>query len=250
MNTLLLSSYFSVKKHPNDPGDNAVVGRMADGRVPSNEIKYIKTWYDSVKKLNIRATLFHDDLSDDFVKTYQTDKILFKKVRVQDYSNNDFRFFCFKEYLEQLEDKPEVVFHNDASDVIVVKDPYELVKSNSEVDYFCCRDSIMINQFPYMNVHDAFNWNDSFTFRLNYNNWELINMGVIGGNYNNMFQFYNKFVEVRSSMQRPEFNADMWVLQYLLRSVLQPRKLLIGDPVCSEFKKYQNDRKDVYFIHK
>lgn len=250
MKTLLLSSYFSVKKHPNDPNDSAVVGRMPDGRVPDNEINYIKNWYDSVHRSGVNAVLYHDELSDDFVSKYETDRIKFEKVDVNEYSNNDFRFFCFRSHLDLMEEKPDVVFHNDASDVVVVKDPYELVTSNMHIDYFCCRDSIMLNEFPYLNVHEAFKWVDTFNFRLNYNNWELINMGVIGGTYENMFNFYNRFVETRVTMGRPDFNSDMWVLQYLLRSVLQPCELLIGDPVCSQFKQYQNDRKDVYFIHK
>ena len=250
MKTLLLSSYFSVKEHPNDKTDTSVVGRMANGRVPSNEISYIKTWYESVDKLGINAVLYYDNLSDDFVAKYQTEKIRFNKVTVEDFSNNDFRFFCFKSCLESMEDKPDVVFHNDASDVTVVKDPYDLVMSNLDVNFFCCKDSIMLNQFPYLNVHEAFGWEDSFIFKLNYNEWELINMGVVGGTYDNMFNFYNKFVETRLSMGRPEFNSDMWLLQYLIRSALQPCEFLMGEPVCSEFKEYQNDRKDVYFIHK
>lgn len=223
---------------------------MADGRVPSNEISYIKTWYESVNQLGINAVLYHDNLSDDFVAKYQTEKIRFSKVTVDDFSNNDFRFFCFRSHLESMEDKPDVVFHNDASDVTVVKDPYDLVMSNLDVNFFCCKDSIMLNQFPYLKVHEAFGWEDSFMFKLNYNEWDLINMGVVGGTYNNMFNFYNKFVETRLSMGRPEFNSDMWILQYLIRSALQPCEFLMGEPVCSEFKEYQNDRKDVYFIHK
>jgi hypothetical protein len=42
----------------------------------------------------------------------------------------------------------------------------------------------------------------------------------------------------------------MWVLQYLLRNVFNEKKFIMGDPVCSEFKKYEKQRKDVYFIHK
>jgi hypothetical protein len=101
-----------------------------------------------------------------------------------------------------------------------------------------------------MKIHDALGWDDSFLFKLNYNDWDLINMGVIGGTYGNMVKFYDEFVRVRESIGKPEFNADMWILQYLIRSRLQPCKFIQGEPVCSVFKKYQNNRKDVYFIHK
>lgn len=48
----------------------------------------------------------------------------------------------------------------------------------------------------------------------------------------------------------PNFNADMWIGQYVFRHLLVDKKLLIGYPFTSDFKQYQNDRKDVYFIHK
>ena len=52
-------------------------------------------------------------------------------------------------------------------------------------------------------------------------------------------------------MGEKEFGqADMWIVQYLLRSIFRDKNTLIGDPMCSEFKKYQKERKDVYFIHK
>jgi hypothetical protein len=223
---------------------------MANGKVANNSFEYIEGWYNSVKDKNIKCVVFHDNLSGDFVDEYSTDNISFEKVKVNEYSNNDFRFFCFSEYLNNLKYEPDVVFHNDISDVKVIRDPADLVSTYPKVDYFCCRDSILINEFPYLEVHRKFNWSDTFLFILNGNSWELINMGVIGGSFSRMKKFYNSFVEVRTAMRRPEFNADMWVLQYLLRSYIETEQKIIGYPVCSEFKKYENNRKDVYFIHK
>jgi hypothetical protein len=248
MNLALLTSYFSKKIHPNDPKDNAVVGRNLDGHVSNNEINYIKPWYDSVNKLQLNGFVFHDNLSDQFVEQYTTNKIKFIKVGDFEYSNNDYRFFCFRDFLQ--ENKFDVVFHNDASDVTVVKDPIDLIKQNPTIDYFACQDSIKLNQFPYLKAHQEFNFEDLVLFMINYDSWDLINMGVVGGIYNNMLKFYDKFCEIRESMKNPQFNADMWILQYLLRSQLQPCKFIMGEPVCSEFKQHQNERKDVFFIHK
>lgn len=250
MKTLILTSYFSCKPHPNDPSDSAVVGRGADGRVIQQSIEYIKKWYDSIHESGVSAVVFHDELSDAFVEEYTTENVSFNKVEVGDYSNNDWRFFCFHDYLDGLIDKPDIVFHTDGSDVRVVKDPVGLLGDNNDVSYFCCQDSIPLNMFPYMKVHDHFDWDDRFSFMLNYNDWDLINMGVIGGSYGDMLLFYNKFKEVREEMGDPSFNSDMWICQYLLRSVLSDKRFIIGDPVCSKYKEYEEDRTDVYFIHK
>lgn len=249
MSVVILTSYFSKKKHPNSPNDSHVVGRTANGTVASNEISYIRPWYDSVKNLGLRGVVFHDALTDDFVDRHSTDLISFEKVGDFDYSNNDFRFFCFDDYLHSNKSF-DFVFHTDASDVTIVKDPSKLFTDYPNVDYFACKDSIKLNQFNYMWAHEKYNFEDKVKFLLNYNNWDLINMGVIGGRYTDMRKFYKRFRETRIKMGEPHFNSDMWLCQYLLRSQFQNKKFTMGEPVCSEFKKFQNDRKDVYFIHK
>lgn len=250
MSTLILSSYFSIKPHPNEPGDTAVIGRGADGHVPTSDIRYIKKWYDSIISTNLNAVMFHDSLTDEFVGEYSNKNVSFIKVKPSDYSNNDFRFFCFNNYLNSIKVRPDCVFHTDASDVVVIKDPGSLVNDNDSIDYFTCKDSIKLEGFPYVRMHEKFDWEDNLLFLINQQEWDLINMGVIGGKFDKMLKFYREFVRIRNELSNPHFNADMWLCQYLLRSQLQPCELMIGDPVCSEFKKYQNERKDVFFIHK
>jgi hypothetical protein len=83
-----------------------------------------------------------------------------------------------------------------------------------------------------------------------YKTLELINMGVIGGNYENILLFLNKFCETRIKLGNTDFNSDMWTGQYVFRDLLSDKKMLIGEPFTSNFKKYETHREDVYFIHK
>lgn len=248
MNGAILTSYFTKKIHPNDPNDGHVIGRMHNNFVKNNEFLYIKDWYNSVSKNNLKGFIFHDDLSEEFVTNYETKNITFIKVQPSEYSNNDYRFFCFSKFLK--ENKFDYVFHADVSDVVVVRDPKTLLKENQDYTYFACRDSIKICQFPYLQIHEKYQWRDKLKLLLNIKDWDLINMGVIGGKYHDMVLFYDKFCEIRSDMGSKDFNCNMWLCQYLLRFIFEDRNTLIGDPVCSEFKQYQKDRKDVYFIHK
>ena len=227
MSCLILTSYFSKKKHPNSPNDAHVVGRTADGTVSSNEISYIRPWYESVKRLGLNAVVFHDDLTEEFVEEYSTDLISFEKVGDFEYSNNDFRFFCFDNYLH-FNQSFDFIFHTDASDVTVVKDPSSLFTDHPNVDYFACKDSIKLNQFNYMWAHDKYNFDDRVQFLLNYDTWDLINMGVVGGRYADMRDFYKRFREIRIRMGDPDFNSDMWLCQYLLRSQFQNKEFLMG----------------------
>ena len=247
MSSVILTSYFSKKKHPNSSSDNHVIGREKDGRVIQGSIKYIEPWYNSVCDLNIEGRVFYDDLSDEFIKEYETDKIKFIKVEISDYSNNDWRFFCYRNFLE--ENKFDSVFLSDGSDVTVVKDPSEIVNSTNH-DLYVCKDSIKLDEFPYLGFHKSQDWDDYVLMCLNKTRWPLINMGVLGGSYKNIIDFLNIFCEVRSEMGNADFNANMWIGQYVFRSLFKDKSIMIGEPFTSEFKKYQDDRKDVYFIHK
>jgi hypothetical protein len=248
MSSVLLTSYFSQKVHPNDPLDHWVVGRDIDGRVSQNDIKYIKPWYDSVKSLELNGFIFYDNLTDEFVEEYTTEKIKFVKVEPSDYSNNDWRFFCYRNFLE--ENNFDNVFLSDGSDVTVVKDPSLIISEFSDIDLFICKDSIKLSEFPYVDLHKKTDWDNLVWFLITQNRMDLINMGVIGGSYKNILDFLNTFCNTRIKLGIPELNADMFIGQYVFRHLLSDKKLLIGEPFTSKFKQYEIDRKDVYFIHK
>lgn len=247
MSSVIFTSYFSSKQHP-QLGDPHIEGVAGDGRVKQNDISYIQKWYDSVKGLGIEARIFHDNLTEEFVKQYGTDKINFVRVDSSDYSNNDWRFFCYRNYLEY--NFFDSVFLSDSSDVTVVQDPAKILREFPYVDYFVCKDSIKLNQFPYLNLHQQVGWDDTVRYLLCQEKMELINMGVIGGRFIDMKIFLGEFCQARLKMGDPAFNADMWVGQYVFRSLLNEKEILIGEPFTSNFKKYEEDRKDVYFIHK
>jgi hypothetical protein len=141
------------------------------------------------------------------------------------------------------------VFLSDGSDVTVTKDPSHIIKK--DYDLFVCEDSILLSEFPYIEFHRQVDWGDYVMFLLSQNKWSLINMGVIGGDYKNIVNFLDKYCETRTRLGRPELGTvDMWLGQYVFRSLLKDKKIMIGEPFTSKFKKYENHRKDVYFIHK
>jgi hypothetical protein len=248
MSSALLTSYFSKKKHPNDPSDQWVIGRGIDGKVSQNDIQYIKPWYDSVKSLGLNGFVFYDNLTEEFIEKYTTEKIRFIKVDTSQYSNNDWRFFCYRDFLEK--NIFDNVFLSDGSDVTVVQDPNIIISKRPDIDIFVCKDSLKLDEFPYVEFHQRYNLENLFYFLLNKNRLDLINMGVIGGSYENMMDFLDSFCLARVKISDPDFNADMWVGQYVFRHLLSDKKILIGHPFTSNFKKYENDRKDVFFIHK
>lgn len=249
MGTAILTSYFTAKKHPNDPSDSHVKGRNSSGFVNGDDYTYIKPWYDSVSKLkDVSGFIFHDGLSNSFVEELTTENIKFIPVDSNhSYSNNDWRFFCYRNFLNSR--KFDSVFMADGSDVTVVKNPSGIF-DECDADIFACKDSIKLEEFPYLDVHLKAGWDSYVKFLVNNSRYWLINMGVIGAKYDIAKEFLNKFCETRIRMGSPDFNADMWVGQYVIRELMKDKKLHLGDPFTSVFKGYENDRDDVFFIHK
>ena len=247
MKTVILTSYFSAKEHPQF-GDPHLEGITANGRVLDNDISYLGKWYNSVKALGIEARVFYDNLTGEFVNQHTTKKIKFIKVGTSDYSYNDWRYFCFRDWLQK--ETWDAVFMTDGSDVTVVKDPSGLITEFPDKRFFVCKDTLKLIQFPYLQFHQQLGWENFMFFFLNAHEWDLINNGVIGGRYSDIMLWLDQLCFTRTRIPDPKFNSDIWTSNFVFRNLYRPEQILIGEPVTSVFKGYQTDRKDVYFIHK
>ena len=256
MDTVILTSYFSKKLHP-QRGDPDIVGVDKDGRVKQEDFSYIKDWYESVNLLGLKARIFHDELSDEFVSKYTTQNIEFIKTDVEGtrYSNNDWRFFCYYDYLKT--NKHDAVFMTDCSDVIIMKDPSLLLSDeDGDCQFFAGSDlagmkwsDYRFASFPYEAIHKNCSWAGLDYFKKHGEELALINMGVIGSIQENVEFFLKLFTECRERA-RTTVNINMALGQFILRYAFQDSKVCVGEPLTSEYKKWQKDRKDVYFIHK
>lgn len=129
INSVILSCYFTTKKDPIHHSTLENESRKTD------EYSYMKPLYESCLKLNLHLIIFHDDLSDEYVKKYTTKKILFRKTKlISNLTINDERFIIYYEYL--LKNPYKYVLSCDISDVFIKKDPFELFEN------FYTRDNI------------------------------------------------------------------------------------------------------------
>ena len=247
MKSIIFTSFFSAHKHPQN-NDPHVVGIKSDGTV-GTDFQYIEKFYNSIVALSLDCRIFYDNLSEETVRKYTTDKVKFVKVPDFEWSNNDARFFFFEDYLEDLEGF-DYVFTSDGSDVVVKKDPSELFAQYPDKKFFICRDSINTIEFPYLSFHIQFKLPNYEKFYDEHTTKPLINMGVIGGRIADMKIFLNKLTTLRRSLGSPQMNLDMFTGQFVFRNYWKDSDLLIGSPVTSDFKRYQVRRDDVYFVHK
>lgn len=243
----ILTSYFTLKKHPQYlDTNNKIIGIDGDGFVENNSFEYISNFYNSVINLDLDVVVFHDNLSDEYIEKYSTDSISFVKVNDSKYSNNDYRFLCYLQWLRKHE--YESVFLVDIADVIVVRDP-SFIEINDSICF--CKDVLTLLEYRYGPISFSelcTSLSLDCSAIKNIENLDLLNMGVIGASYKNILNFLNLFWEYRVRCGYHGENINMSLGNYIARMHFD--RIHYGYPFCSEFKKYQTERKDVYFIHK
>jgi hypothetical protein len=76
-----------------------------------------------------------------------------------------------------------------------------------------------------------------------------LNAGVIGGRAGDLLAFLDAFVRTRRSIGSPDQNLNMPIVNYVFHRFHQGR-FHQGAPVTSRFKRFERNRRDVWFIHK
>ena len=214
---------------------------------PCDDFTYIKPWYNSVKSLGLNGIIFHDGMSDEFINQYQTDKIKFEFVDSSKFelSLNDQRFIVYYEYLLK---NPEIknVFMTDGNDVKIVKNPF------GKFDKLCVGSQVNYsNENKWIQKkYNLFN-NEKHFFDYTKKNQIVYNAGILGGDRNNVLLFLKKMKEIFENLDeiQKKKNLNMVVFNYVVYNNFKNNNIT-GEKLHSKFKKYENNRKDIYFIHK
>ena len=152
----------------------------------------------------------------------------------------------YKDYLENNE--YENVFLTDCCDVTVASDPNKYIEN--EILYFC-EDNLIVNNYNFAGIRFIDICNTFYKIdNTEYNkirNLKLLNMGVIGGRYDLIYLFLEKFEHFREACKNKSLNINMTAGNIIAR-VYFPI-VMSGYPFCSRYKAYEN-RNDVGFIHK
>ena len=75
-------------------------------------------------------------------------------------------------------------------------------------------------------------------------------MDVIGGCRKLVLELLSKICNIYKKLGKKAINFNLGILNEVVYNSDLVNKIKIGAPVVSGFKKYENHRKDVWFIHK
>jgi len=217
----------------------------------------IRTLYRTTLERGLNVTVIHDGLPENLISAYTNEHFHFEKVDLSQYSSrygvNDVRYFFFQQLVEKHKEW-EYVFIVDAFDVRVHMNPCGGVEKDK---LYIGHELDKLKGHPWMQARfkkmggQYLKWYKQVDDKM-----KILNCGITGGHRD----IFNKLmVRMTAVLQDPaikimqteeeEINLNMAALNYILYNDF-PGKFFGNKPVHSRYKKYQNDRKDVWFVHK
>jgi hypothetical protein len=211
---VVLTVYMTSKKDP----QRSIIQK-------SNSYEYIKPWYSTMKEKGLHGIIFHDNLTPEFIKEYETDKIFFVKSKLGQYSINDERYILYYKFMKKYPHY-KYVLTTDVSDVFINKDPFPLLKENPHKIFV---GTNFVGNGPKIKTPawyerrkwkiDRFNkalkdcgYDQKGYFR---NEYQIYNAGLIGGLRDEMFVFIGKIVLLIFITDNGK-NNNMLLLNYII----------------------------------
>jgi hypothetical protein len=206
---VICTTYFNSKK---DPQRNI--------KIDGSDFNYISGWYNSVVEKKLTGVIFHDGLNSEFISKYQNEHISFIKVIPNKYSLNDFRFFCYYEFIKNSSYK--YYFFTDGNDVTVNNNLDNLINSYPN-KYFFGRDNIKKWRSHIWNFNKLIDMESVLGFEVpnSFLEMPVYNAGIIGGERSLMIIFLNKYVSLYKN--ESERNINMALVNWIIyNNILTP----------------------------
>jgi len=213
--------------------------------------------YQTVFELGLNVTVIYDDLPEDILKQYGCERWRWEKVTIDDdhkkYGVNDVRYFFFERLLKQHTEW-RYLFVIDAFDVKVKMNPCHTLQPGK---LYVGSEREKLKGHPWMQVrfkkmggkYDEW-YSKKITPEMN-----IMNCGITGGHRDVMLRVFREMVEIQSDPDLPcrkknqEINVNMAALNFIVYNSFE-KNIITGPPLHSNYKRFEEDRKDVWFIHK
>ncbi len=222
----------------------------------NDSYELVKDWAESVTEANLQGVIFHNNFSEETCMSFENENISLIKIAYDSqYNPNVFRYFVYRDFLEQHIQQINGIFITDITDVVLVNNPFTdpLFSENSNALF--CGDEPKILHNDWMIAH-AENLrkkiSDYAAYESTFGNETLLNFGIIGGSASLFFDFLQQLCAIHQHANRDNktaYTGDMGAFNYLARTKFN-QQLIHGAPVNTVFKQYENIRKDCWFRHK
>lgn len=216
----------------------------------------VRAWAESLVHFKVKGIIFHNNFSKETCDNFSNEFISFIKIKHNPQFNpNVFRYFIYKEFLQEHSNEFENVFITDVTDVVMLKNPFkDKFFLENKLAVFCGDESKILEN-DWMKEHATHlrnNISNYADYEMTFAKETLLNCGIIGGSIVVLQDFINKLWSIHqeaNSDNKTAFTGDMGAFNYLARTQFN-EQLKYGGPVNTVFKMYENNRTDCWFKHK
>jgi hypothetical protein len=216
----------------------------------------VKDWAESITAANLHGVIFHNNFSEATCKSFESENISFIKITYDPQFNpNVFRYFVYRDFLQQYIQKINGIFITDINDVVLVNNPFIDPLFSENPNALFCGDEPKKLHNDWMIAHAENlrnNLPDYAAYESTFGKETLLNCGIIGGAALLLFDFLQQICiihEYANRNNKTAYTGDMGAFNYLARTMFN-QQLIHGAPINTVFKQYENDRNDCWFKHK
>ena len=216
----------------------------------------VEDWVESITAANLQGVIFHNNFSEETCKSYENENISFVKIAYDSQFNpNVFRYFVYRDFLQQHIQQIKGIFITDITDVVLVNNPFVDPLFCEHPNALFCGDEPKPLHNDWMIAHSENlrkNIPDYAAYESAFANKTLLNCGIIGGAAPIFLDFLQQLCAIHQQANhdnKTAYTGDMGAFNYLARTRFN-QQLIHGAPVNTVFKQYETDRKDCWFRHK
>ena len=179
-------------------------------RMPSS-FEYMNNFYVSVNWLDINVIIFYDNLTQQFIKNHETNRIKFKKIKIiNSLSINDFRFIIYNEWLENKQYKK--VLFVDIADVFFWTNPFNYMDRHNFHGVFFGLDKGTLMSNNWIRIKFRKCYGNAYTDL----NHTAYNAGVWGGELNFVLCILKCASNQLKRFTKKRLNCNMAVLNWCI----------------------------------
>ncbi|CAE7948194.1 GATL10 [Symbiodinium sp. KB8] len=226
--------------------------------------KYVKPTFSKIQKLyqtavtnGLSVSVLYDVLPQEFLDAYASERFRFVQVNLTQfdkrYGVNDVRYFFFERLVQQNRDW-KYIFIVDAFDVRSGMNPCTGMQPGK---IYVGGEQDRLKKHPWMKARFqkmGGKYNQWYTTKVT-DKLKILNCGLTGGQRDMMLKLLSRMVQVLQDpalairQKNEDINLNMAALNYILY-VEFDGKFQYGPPVHSAYKRFENKRKDVWWVHK
>ncbi|CAJ1440239.1 unnamed protein product [Effrenium voratum] len=242
---MVLTSYFTTKKD------------WQRGKYAKPSFSKIQKLYQTTISNGLTVSVLYDNLPQDFIDAYASQRFRFVQVNLTEfdkrYGVNDVRYFFFDRLLRQNAEWKSI-FIVDAFDVRSGMNPCSGIQPGR---IYVGGEQDRLKKHPWMKARFqkmGGKYNQWYTSKVT-DRMKILNCGLTGGLRDIMQKFLVRMVQVLQDpalairQKHEDINLNMAALNYILYTEFEG-KFQSGPPVHSVYKRFENRRKDVWWVHK